>query len=404
MEQKPTILIVEDDVLQLQMLAELLKREEKYTVLTAENTTIARQLLREHSVDLIVSDNYMEGETGYEFCRALKQQKEFKSTMFMLLTAEQRIDHKIQALDHGADDYMNKPYHPDEFLSRVRVLLRLKKLQDDLAEESQKLRSAIETLNANFEGVVNLLTKLIALRIPNAVARGAEAARLCRWLAEHFGKDQDELVMIDLAARLHEIGKVTLPDEILQCQHCELSAEQRKRLIEAMLVGEMIVGGIPQFKVIARWLRHQMENFDGTGYPDRLAGEEIPLESRILRAVNFLELLPPNVVGDMNAVQEVLQKARNTILDPRIVQLLHEYLFLHFHPSWIEGKKQINVMDLREGMVLAADLSTGSGKKLLPKDTRITQTILERILSQHHFDPIIGGVYIYLDPEKKSTK
>ncbi|MCX7984375.1 MAG: response regulator [Bacteroidetes bacterium] len=399
MEQRPTILIIEDDAVQLEMLAELLKREERYTIFTATNTKVARQLLREHTIDLIVSDNYMEGETGYEFCRSLKQEQKHQSIMFMLLTAEQRIDHKIRALDHGADDYISKPYHPDEFLSRVRVLLRLKKLQDDLAKESQELRNAIETLNANFEGVVNLLTKLIALRIPNAAARGAEAARLCRWMAERFGIEQEGLVLIDLAARFHEIGKITLPDELLHRQFYELGSEERQRIVESGVVGEMIVSGIPQFKNMGSWLRHQMENYDGSGYPDKLAGEEIPLEARLLRAVNLLESIPPQVLSDSNVMNDILLKARNTILDPRIVQLLQEYLLLHFHPSWIEGKKQINVMDLREGMVLAADLSTGSGKKLLPKDTRITKTIIERILSQHHFDPIIGGIYIYKESE-----
>jgi len=402
MERKPTILVIEDDRAQLQMIAALLQDENKYTVLTAENVKAARRLLENQTIDLIISDNYMEGETGYEFCKSVKQNKETQSIMFMLLTAEQRVDYKVKALDHGADDFISKPYNPEEFLSRVGVLLRLKKLQDDLAHESIELRSANETLNANFEGVINLLTKLIAFRIPNAAGRGGEAARMCRWMAERFGKEQDDLVLIDLVARVHEIGKITIPDEILQRQPYELTPEQKHRVIESTLFGEMLVSGIPQFTVLAQWLRHQMENFDGSGYPDKLLGEEIPLESRLLRGVNFIEELPPAILRDSSAMQEILQKARNTILDPRVAQLLQEYLLLSFYPSWIQGKKQIGVNDLREGMVLAADLATGSGKKLLPKDAKITSTILERIFSQHHFDPIIGGIYIY-DEEAKKT-
>lgn len=401
MERKPTILIIEDDAAQLQMTATLLENEEKYTVFTAESVKQARAILENETIDLIISDNYMEGETGYEFCKSIKGKKETQSVMFMLLTAEQRVDYKVRALDHGADDYISKPYHPDEFLSRVRVLLRLKKLQDDLSRESENLRRAMETLNQNFEGVINLLTKLIALRIPNAASRGAEAARLCRWMAERFGTEEEELVRIDLVARLHEIGKITLPDTILQREPYELTQEQKQRVVESTLFGEMLLKDIPQFGEMSRWLRHQMENFDGTGYPDKLMGEEIPLEARILRAVNFIEEIPSATLSDTTAISEVLQKARNTILDPRVVQLLQEYLLLNFHPSWIQGKKQITVADLREGMVLAADLSTGSGKKLLPKDTRISQTILERILSQHHFDPIIGGIYVYAETEEK---
>ncbi|HVN48896.1 MAG TPA: response regulator, partial [Bacteroidota bacterium] len=173
MNTKPVVLVVEDDPVQLKIAAAVLDATQLYEVLSAPDATIAKELVNRHRPDIIISDNYMEGATGIEFCQEIKADEQLRKTMFMLLTAEKDVVHKIHALDLGADDYVNKPYNPDEFLSRVRVLLRIKTLQDSLEKESAELRHTIEALNQNFEGMINLLTTLITLRIPDAAGRGA---------------------------------------------------------------------------------------------------------------------------------------------------------------------------------------------------------------------------------------
>jgi hypothetical protein len=92
---------------------------------------------------------------------------------------------------------------------------------------------------------------------------------------------------------------------------------------------------------------------------------------------------------------EQIDRARHTILDPRIAQLLKEYIQINEQPSFLEGKRQVTVMELREGMVIASDISTGSGMKLLPRDVRITEQHIDRILAQHHHDPIVNSIYVY---------
>jgi response regulator RpfG family c-di-GMP phosphodiesterase len=395
MNNKPKILVVEDDPVQLKIAVAVLQSPQLYEIVSAENVAAAMTLMESLEPDLIISDNYMEGTNGIEFCQTVKRSLRLRKTMFMLMTAENDVMHKVHALDLGADDYVNKPYHPDEFLSRVRVLLRIKMLQDSLEKESDELRHTNEALNQNFEGMINLLTTLITLRIPNAAGRGSDAARLCRWMAERLNIDTDMMVLIDLAARFHEIGKITLTDGLLQVRPDQMTMEQKRRMAESTLFAEKLMLGIQQFRGLAKWLRHQMENYDGSGYPDKLRGEEIPIEARLLRAVNFIEELSAEVVGNTEMFSEILQRARNTILDPRIAQLISEYIFVNTNAAWMQGKRQVSVFELKEGMKLAADLSTGSGKKLLPKETVISESVLERILSQHHYDPIISGIYIY---------
>jgi hypothetical protein len=123
--------------------------------------------------------------------------------------------------------------------------------------------------------------------------------------------------------------------------------------------------------------------------------DEIAMPARILRAINFVELSRHEGGESSAEFDDQIERARHTILDPRIAQLLKEYVHINEHPSWLEGKRQVTVLELREGMVIASDISTGSGMKLLPRDVRITEQHIDRILAQHHHDPIVNSIYVY---------
>jgi hypothetical protein len=152
---------------------------------------------------------------------------------------------------------------------------------------------------------------------------------------------------------------------------------------------------VPQLRPVGRLIRHQLENFDGTGLPDRLMGEEIPMASRILRVLAFIE---EEREGGETAVRKALARGRGTMFDPRLLPLADEYIAGVEKPGWLEGKQQVPVHRLAEGMVIAADLFTASGIKLLPAGTTLTRSILERILSRHAVDPIVSWVYVLTPP------
>lgn len=395
MRLRPLVLLVEDDETQLQFAAAIIRSTDRYDVATAQTAEEALKIAEQSKPDLIISDNYLPGETGVEFCKRIKSHPFLRNTMFMLLTSEREVGHKILAVDLGADEYVSKPYNSDELLTRVRAWVRIAELQRELASESEDLRWANELLQSTIDGVTNLLARVIAIRVPNASARADIAANMARWMAERLHLERDVQDQLELAARLHEIGKIALPDEILKKQYRDLSSDEWSLLSEFALVSQRIMEGLSQFEEISYWMRHQLENHDGSGYPDKIRGDEIAMPARILRAINFVEL-SRHESGESSAVfLEQIDRARHTILDPRVAQLLKEYIQVNEHSSWLEGKRQVSVLELREGMVIASDLTTGSGMKLLPRDVRITGLHIERILAQHHHDPIVNSIFVY---------
>jgi response regulator RpfG family c-di-GMP phosphodiesterase len=393
--EKVKILLVDDDPAQIRIASYILKKKELYDVITAEDAAAAFAAAEDTSPALVISDYHLVGDDGLVLCQKIKNHPTLRNTMFMLLTAESDLEQKIKALELGADDFISKPYNENEFLSRVRVLLRIRRLQNELQRESDELREANKTLHHHFAGIVGLLTKFITLRVPNASLNAEKAAGICMWMGERLHLEDHKMHSLELTARLHEIGKITFPDSLFKRHPHQLTEEEWNRFLEFPLLGETLLQGIPELQQIAKLLRHQLENYDGSGFPDKLMGEEIDLCCRILRGVNYLEQATRADVASPEGQFESLSKARGTILDPHVAQLLREYLQLTREPSWLEGKEEISIFDLHEGMVIASDICTGSGTKLLPKETKITQPFIARIMAQHHFDPIINSIYIY---------
>ena len=389
------ILAVDDDTVSLELIARTLRRTEVYEVLTATSAHEGMRIAEEHLPSLVIIDQVMPGEDGITFCRKLKAHPRLTQSMIMLLTSATETEIKIKALKAGADDYSLKPFHPDELTSKVQSLLRIKALNDELRAEKLGLEGMYTAMQGMVTGVVDLLTHMIGLRVPNASDRAARASGAARWIGERLGIKEEQLEALEITARIHEIGKITMPDGILTAKRQDLTADDRETIMQFPLFGQMLVGSVPQLKGIGTWLRHQMENFDGTGYPDRLMEEEIPLASRILRVVNLLEERAAEGASSTAELQRAVEQARGTILDPRVVRLMGEYLMISENPSWLEGKRRIDLRSIKEGMVIAIDLCTASGIKLLPKDTRLTSTYIARILSHHHSDPIVDSVYVY---------
>jgi response regulator RpfG family c-di-GMP phosphodiesterase len=388
-------MIVDDDVAMLNVLAFEIKDIGGYNVVTASSGPEALGLAKENKPDLIVSDYYMPEMNGFELCQKIKSDPALKHSMFVLLTAESSIERKVEGLDIGADEFLTKPFKTEELLARIRSLLRIKLLQDEVVAERKELERLHKLLQENFNNILALLSELIGTRVPNASLRAERAVQIVHWVVGKMNIDEAEANNLHIAARLREVGKLNLPDEVLRKPETELTGSDREILSHAPVYAEAVVNNISTMHQVAQILRWQFENFDGTGFPDRLRASQIPLGARLLRAVNMLDQLIDQGMKNPEDLIVALAKHKGTILEPKFGQLIIEYMQTQIDPNWLQGKRQVSVYDLKQGMKLACDIHTGKGLKLIQKDTTITKTQIERILTHNEVDPIITTLYIY---------
>ena len=387
------ILAVDDDPTSLTLIAKALSTDPTWEVKGAKDAREGLQLAHQFKPDLIISDYYMPEMDGFEFCRCVKGSPELDSILFMLLTGETEISKKITGLEQGADDYMEKPFSNRLLVSKVKALLRIKHLQDELREEKEELTRAMERLEKNLEEGTSLLLQILETRIPGSSDRARTARSVADYMVNRLNLGEVEKRRIIFGALLHEVGKVGLPDGIIGKDARSLLPADRKIFYQYPVIGGLLVSTISGFKGSADDIQRQLENYDGTGNPGQLRGEEIPLGAKILRAIVFLEdflktSLPPG---------EIIQQIKvsiNKILDPQVAAYLEEFLMENDTSSSFNRQK-VRLEELRAGMVVADDVYTLSGIKLLPRGFRLQERTLQLLIGHSYADPILGGVYVH---------
>jgi putative two-component system response regulator len=390
--KRHTILVVDDDAAQVSLLEQILQQDENFKIITTTSGKEALRLAEMYAPHIILSDYFMPEVDGFALCRKIKEHPLLKEGMFILLTSATSVEDKVKGLESGADEFISKPVHPDELFARVRAGVRVVELQEDLKLQKQKLAEANKALQESYDGMLDLLTLLVGVHVPNATKRADRGIHIIQWFGKKLELTPEEIQLFSSATALHEIGKISLPEDVLEAENKDFGTKERSHY---PIAGERLLSKIPKLADVGVIIRHQLENFDGSGYPDRLLGEEIPLGARLLRVVNYLEHLEGNVKDlTTEKIIEGFQKSRGIMIDPVFVQLIEEYLNVEENRAWMEGKKAIAVSDLIPGMILAADLKTGSGTKLLPKDSIVTQMHINKINAHHQVDPIMGSIFI----------
>jgi putative two-component system response regulator len=269
-----TILIADDDAAHRGMLSRLLKAA-GYDVHCAQDGEQALAFLFNGGPDLALLDVVMPRPNGFEVCHTVKSNPATRLIPVVLVTGLANSDDRVRGIKCGADDFLSKPIHREELMARVRSLLRLKEFTDELESAEQVLFSlalSIEAKDPYTEGHCNRLSEY-------SVALG-ERLKLPRHLctALHRG------------GIVHDVGKVAVPEHIL-LKPGALTAEERKIMERHPVIGERICAPLKSFRHVLPIIRHHHEKLDGSGYPDGLKGEEIPLLARILQAADIYDAL-----------------------------------------------------------------------------------------------------------------
>jgi putative two-component system response regulator len=235
----------------------------------------ALETLRTTSIDLVLLDVKMPKLDGFAVCRELKSNPQTRFVPVVLVTALTGSADRVRGIECGADDFLTKPVNREELLARVCSLLRLKQFTDELESAETVLFSlalSIEAKDPCTEGHCDRLSRY-------SVA-----------LAEQLGVPDELKVALRRAGIVHDVGKVAVPEHIL-LKPGPLTPEERKIMEKHPITGERICAPMKSFRRVLPIIRHHHEKLDGSGYPDGLKGDEIPLTARILQTVDVYDAL-----------------------------------------------------------------------------------------------------------------
>jgi putative two-component system response regulator len=268
------ILIVDDDAAEREGLARLLRRE-GFDVEAADDGRAALARVEQSPPDLVMLDVKMEPLDGYEVCRRLKSNPETRLIPVVLITGQSAREDRLRGVEAGADDFLRKPVDPPELLARVRSLVLLKSRTDEL----ERVETILFSLALSIES-----------RDPHTHGHCERLADYSARLGTALGLTTEQVTALRRAGIVHDIGKVAVPDSIL-LKPGPLTPEEESVVRKHPEVGERICAPLKAFRLVVPIVRHHHEKCDGSGYPDGLAGEQIPLTARILQVVDVFDAL-----------------------------------------------------------------------------------------------------------------
>ncbi|MGC1687685.1 MAG: HD domain-containing phosphohydrolase [Candidatus Acidiferrales bacterium] len=287
---------------------EILLRREGFVVRAAADGASALAICEEFRPDLVLLDIVMPGLSGIEVCRQIKAMPEMRLTPVVLITGLSATSDRIQGINAGADDFLSKPIDYNELLARTRSLLRLKNYTDELE---------------NAEAVLFSLALSIEARDPTTHGHCGRLSEISALLGTRMGLEPEQVTALRRAGVVHDVGKVAIPDSILLKQG-PLTAEEEYLLREHPVVGEHICAPLKTFRLVLPIIRHHHEKQDGTGYPDGLRGEEIPVTARILQIVDVYDALTTErpyrtALDSAAALDHIEEEAQRGWWDPKLL-------------------------------------------------------------------------------------
>jgi len=263
--EKQRVLVVDDVVENCVLIADYLENV-GCEIVTANSGADALAAMEVQAADLVLLDVEMPGMNGREVCRRIKSAERTSMVPVVIVTAYSAVDDRVAALDAGADDFLAKPVELTELVARVRSLLRVKILYDSLMQTEQ---------------VVFALARAVEAKDNFTEAHSERVALHAKRLAIAAGPDPDTVAATYFAARVHDIGKIGVPDEILNKKGA-LDPEEVAVMRRVPVLGAEICQPLRSSHGITEIIRHQKERVDGTGFPDGLSGDQITPAAKIL--------------------------------------------------------------------------------------------------------------------------
>ncbi|MGH7300079.1 MAG: HD-GYP domain-containing protein [Candidatus Rokuibacteriota bacterium] len=311
---RPTILVVEDEPHIRDILSGLLGTL-GYRLLMAASAEQALDALDVVSPDLVLTDVHLGAMSGIELCARLKADPRYELMPVVILTAVGDLEARVAGLAAGADDFFTKPVDFVELRTRLGALLRVRLLLSQLERA---------------EAVITTLALTIEARDPYTLGHCDRLSRYAVTIGEALGLDHEMVRSLRLGGYLHDLGKISVPDGIL-LKPGPLDPIEQERIRAHPGAGSDLVLGLRSMELVRPIMRHHHEKWDGSGYPDGLKGEAIPLGARIISVVDVFDALHTDrpykaALPRSEAVSTLIRETNAGYWDPRIVETFLDIL------------------------------------------------------------------------------
>ncbi len=270
----PKILVVDDHAAS-RMTSVALLAMEGYEVIEADSGTAAIALIAHTQPDLILLDVMMPEMDGFEVCQRIKHSDQTRLIPVIFITALNDRRSRIRGIEVGADDFLSKPFDRLELAARVKSLVRQKRLNEDLDHAEQVLFS---------------IARAIESRDPNTGDHCERLIKLGKEFGEYLHLSRNQIRDLMWGGYLHDIGKVGIPDAVLLKQG-KLTPDEWEIMRQHVSIGELICQPLRSTRGVIPIIRHHHEKWDGSGYPDGLKGEDIPLLAQVFQMIDIFDAL-----------------------------------------------------------------------------------------------------------------
>ena len=327
------ILVVDDDSNNLKTASHILVKNGMRASCVHSGKEALKFLEGGRTPDLILLDIHMPEMDGFETLEKIRSNEAFSSIPVIFLTADEDSGSETRGLDAGAMDFIKKPFVPEVLMTRVRHIVTLTKLQNDLEcqvrEKTAEVVEHQEKLKRLNVQIVMALSSAVDAKDNYTNGHALRGAEYSKEIALRAGLPQEKADSIYLIGLLHDVGKIGIPDYIIN-KDCELDDDEYRLTRKHPEMGQEILDKIPEFPELAIGARYHHERFDGRGYPDGLSGEDIPLEARIIAVADtydamtsrrsYRDVLPQAVA------REEIEKGVGTQFDPKFAKVMLEMI------------------------------------------------------------------------------
>ena len=418
---KPIVLLVDDEENILKSLRRTLRRSE-VDIVTATSGRDALYIMENTEVDLVISDMRMPEMSGAEFLA--EAARLYPNTIRILLTGYADLESTIAAVNEGRiSRYLNKPWNDDEIRQIVEENLRSKllevrnqqlsqqlleknqqlemmnaSLEEKVAERTEGLKQANREIIQGYEHMVMLASSIAAMRDESAADAASVKAAMAEEIARQLAMDEADIAAVRDAALLSDLGKMGFSDQMLRTPYSQYDKDQLQLFKQYPLMGEAALLGVPQLFMAGVYIRNQFERFDGSGFPDKLAGERIPLGSRILTVVrDFIDLRMGKYTGteyeEKQAESEIVRFSESRY-DPEVVSVFSSVYQQFATDGLRENEQLVKSNDLQSGMILSRHLLSSKGMVLLKKGFQLNQAVIDKVINLEHTSGESLDVYI----------